>query len=83
MPAPKDDPGRRLARQIGAFQDVVQRAGPAAAAGYTLIGALLFLGGVGYALDRWLDTAPWCLVGGLILGIIVGFYQLAKTVFGK
>jgi F0F1-type ATP synthase assembly protein I len=80
---PKDDPGRRLARSAGAFQDAFQRAGPAAAAGYTLIGALLLLGGIGYALDRWLNTAPWCLVGGLILGIIVGFYELAKTVWNK
>ena len=61
----------------------MQRAGPAAAAGYTLIGALLLLGGIGYALDRWLGTAPWCLLGGLILGIIVGFYELAKTVWNK
>ena len=61
----------------------MQRAGPAAAAGYTLIGALLLLGGIGYALDRWLGTAPWCLLGGLVLGIIVGFYELAKTVWHK
>ena len=83
MAKPTDDPSRRLARQVGAFSDAVQRAGPAAAAGYTLIGALLLLGGIGYALDRWLGTAPWCLVGGLVLGIIVGFYQLAKTVWSK
>ena len=83
MAKQKDDPGRRLTRSVGAFQDAVQRAGPAAAAGYTLIGALLFLGGIGFALDRWLGTAPWCLVGGLILGIIVGFYELAKTVWSK
>jgi ATP synthase protein I len=79
----KDDPGRRLTQSVGAFQDAIQRAGPAAAAGYTLIGALLLLGGLGYALDRWLGTAPWCLVGGLILGIIVGFYELARTVWSK
>ena len=48
-----------------------------------MIGALLLLGGIGYALDYWLGTAPWCLVGGLILGIIVGFYELAKTVWHK
>jgi ATP synthase protein I len=83
LASPKDDSSRRLARQVGAFSDAVQRAGPAAAAGYTLIGALLLLGGIGYALDRWLGTSPWCLVGGLILGIIVGFYELARTVWSK
>ena len=80
---PEDDPSRRLARSLGAFQGVVQRAGPAAAAGYTLIGALLLLGAIGYGIDRWLGTSPWCLLGGLILGIIVGFYELAKTVFSR
>lgn len=83
MATPKDDPTRRIARSVGAFQDAVQRAGPAAAAGYGLIGALLLMGGIGYALDWWLGTSPWCLVGGLVFGIIVGFYELAKTVWGK
>ena len=55
--------------------------GPAAAVSYTLIGAILLLGGIGYGLDRWLDTSPWCLFGGLILGLIVGFYELARTLW--
>jgi len=63
--------------------DAVLKHGPSVVRVYTLIGALLLLGGIGYALDRWLGTAPWCLLGGLILGIIVGFYELAKTVWSK
>ena len=55
--------------------------GPAAAVSYTLIGAIVLLGGIGYVLDRWLDTSPWCLFGGLILGLIVGFYELARTLW--
>ena len=55
--------------------------GPAAAVSYTLIGAIVLLGGIGYALDRWLDTSPWCLFGGLILGFIVGFYELARALW--
>ena len=80
---PDDDRGRRIARSLGSFQDTVRKAGPAASAGYGLIGALLLFGGGGYAVDRWLGTEPWCLVGGLILGIIVGFYGLAKTVWHR
>ena len=80
---PPDDRSRRLAKSLGSFQDTVRRAGPAASAGYGLIGALLLFGGVGYAIDRWLGTAPWCLLGGMILGIIVGFYELAKTVWHR
>jgi len=28
---------------------------------------------VGYLLDRWLNTAPWMIVTGLILGTIFAF----------
>jgi F0F1-type ATP synthase assembly protein I len=52
-----------------------------AGASYTLVGAIILLGGIGYAVDRWQGTAPWFLVAGLALGIIVGFYELIKTVW--
>lgn len=53
------------------------------AASYTLVGAVLFLGGIGYAVDRWRDTSPWFLLAGLVLGIVVGFYELITTVYRK
>jgi F0F1-type ATP synthase assembly protein I len=72
-----------LARSLKNLQDNIRRSGPAAAAGYTLIGAILLLGGIGYALDAWLGTSPWFLLSGLLAGIVVGFYELAKTVWGR
>lgn len=77
------DPESHLARTTKALQERAEQAGPAAGAGYTLIGAILLLGGIGYALDRWLGAAPWFLVGGLLLGIVVGMYELSKTVWRK
>jgi F0F1-type ATP synthase assembly protein I len=70
-----------MGRAVRALQGSVQRAGPAAAASYSLVGAILLLGGIGYACDRWFGTEPWCLVSGLLLGIVAGFYQLAKAVW--
>ena len=72
-----------LARSFRYLQDNVRRSGPAAAASYTLIGGIVLFGGVGYAVDRWRGTSPGFLLGGLLLGLIVGFYDLAKTVFGR
>jgi F0F1-type ATP synthase assembly protein I len=72
-----------LARSTRALQNQAEQAGPAAGAGYTLIGAILLLGGIGYAIDRWRGTTPWFLLGGLLLGVVVGMYELAKTVFLK
>ena len=75
-----DDPDV-LARSFRYLQESVRRSGPAAAASYTLIGAIILLGGIGYAIDQWRGTSPWFLLGGLLLGLIVGFYELAKTVW--
>lgn len=59
------------------------KSGPAAAVGYTMSGAILLLGGLGYALDEWWGTSPWLLLGGLLLGLVVGFYELAKTIWQR
>jgi F0F1-type ATP synthase assembly protein I len=70
-------------RSFQSLEDNVTRSGSAIAASYTLVGAILLLGGIGYLLDRWRGTAPWFLLTGLLLGMIVGFYELAKTVYRK
>jgi ATP synthase protein I len=72
-----------LKRSTEALQQTAEQAAPAAGAGYTLIGAIMLLGLIGYGIDRWLGTSPWFLVGGLLLGIVVGMYELAKTVWHK
>lgn len=69
-----------LARSLQQLQDNIRRAGPAATASYSLIGAILLLGGAGHLLDRWQQTEPWGLLAGLLLGLLVGFYELAKAV---
>jgi len=80
---PDSDPGPFLARSLKFLQENLRRSGPAVVAGYTLMGAILLLGGIGYALDYWRGTSPWFLVTGLFLGIVVGFVELAKVVFRK
>jgi F0F1-type ATP synthase assembly protein I len=78
---PENDRKPFLGRSMQYLQENVQQAGPAAGASYTLIGAIILLGGIGYAVDAWRGTGPWGLLAGLLLGIIVGFYELAKTVW--
>jgi F0F1-type ATP synthase assembly protein I len=65
------------------MQKILRESGPAAAASYSLIGAVLLLGGLGYLLDKYLNTRPWLLLVGLFLGLTVGFYELIKVVFGS
>ena len=67
------------ARANAALQDNLQRAEPRIVASYALIGAILLLGGVGYALDRWFSSAPWGLLTGLIIGCLAGFANLLNS----
>ena len=72
-----------LSRSVKALQDTANNAAPAAMASYTLIGAIVFLGGLGYAIDKWRGTSPWGLLTGLLVGLAIGFYELAKTVWHR
>jgi len=75
----KQDPRFEFARSIRVFQENVRRAGPAATASYSLVGAVVGLGALGYAVDHWRGTAPWGVFVGLMLGLVVGFYELVKA----
>jgi F0F1-type ATP synthase assembly protein I len=63
------------------MQENLRNSGPAVLSGYTLISAILIFGGIGFALDRWLTSSPWFLLAGLLVGIVVGFVELARIVF--
>jgi ATP synthase protein I len=77
-----NDPDRHgLQGSATQFQRDLRRSAPYAAASYTLIGAIIVLGGLGYFADGWFGTSPWLLLVGLLLGIIVGFYELARLLF--
>ena len=80
---PKQDTESPLERSARSFQENVTKAAPLAAASYTLIGAILLLGFIGYGIDQWRGTSPWFLLGGLFLGIVVGFYDLARVVWRR
>jgi ATP synthase protein I len=65
------------------FQRNLRKSAPAAAASYTLIGGIVLLGGLGYFADGWFGTGPWLLLLGLLMGILVGFYELVRLVWGR
>ena len=79
----KKNPGFSYQRSAKSLQENATNSGAIAGASYTLVGSIILLGGIGYAYDWWRLTAPWGLVIGLTLGIIVGFYELVKTVWRR
>jgi F0F1-type ATP synthase assembly protein I len=62
-----------------ALQEHLDRNEPRILASYALIGAILLLGGVGFAIDWWAGTSPWFLLVGLAAGILFGFYNLLAS----
>jgi|SRR5215510_7780867 len=70
-------------RSFQVLEKNVSGSGSVIAASYTMVGGILLLGGIGYLVDRWRGTAPWFLLAGLLLGMVVGFYELAKTVYRR
>jgi F0F1-type ATP synthase assembly protein I len=62
---------------VESMQGNLDRGEPAIVASYGLIGAIL--GGAGFLADRYLGTRPWCLLAGLIVGLFIGFYRLARV----
>lgn len=53
------------------------------AASYSLIGAIFLFAAIGYWVDRWWGTSPWFLLAGLLLGVVIGFYELIKSTSRK
>jgi F0F1-type ATP synthase assembly protein I len=75
----KKDRDLPLTRTTQSFEESVNRSASAMGASYTLVGAVLLLGGIGYGVDRWRGTSPWFLLAGLLLGVVIGFYELVKV----
>ena len=52
-------------------------------ASYSIIGALALFGFGGYWLDRYSGSENYWLIIGLLLGVVVGMYELAKFILKK
>ncbi len=59
-------------------QETNRKSGLAYAAALTLFASVAAFSGLGWMVDRWLDSRPWFLAGGVVLGSIVGLYQFVR-----
>ena len=58
--------------------EAYRKAGPYLDAAWSLIGSVGVWTGIGLFLDRRLQTAPWLVVAGSMLGMSSGFYLFFK-----
>ncbi len=47
--------------------------------GTELAAAIIGMALLGYLLDLWLGTKPWCTMGGVVVGILGGGYNFLKA----
>jgi ATP synthase protein I len=59
-------------------QEANRKSGIAYAAALNLFASVVVFAGIGWLLQRWLGKEPWFLVGGIVLGAILGFYQFIR-----
>jgi len=52
-------------------------------ASYSVLGALALFGFGGYWLDRYRGSENLWLIIGLLLGVVVGLYELSKYILKK
>ena len=81
MTDPKNRSGFELGRSLEYFQNIVKESGPAASASYTLVASVLIFTLLGWYIDSSGGTKPIGILVGLGIGLISGFYHLAKTIW--
>jgi F0F1-type ATP synthase assembly protein I len=70
-----------IANSFSYLQKIIKQSGPAMGASYTLVAAVIIFGAAGYFIDKWQNSSPIFLLLGLLIGIIVGFYEIAKIIW--
>jgi F0F1-type ATP synthase assembly protein I len=60
------------------WQASIRESSPYMGLGFQLAGAMLIYIFGGYLLDLWLDTSPWFLLAGSVVGMIAFFFQIYR-----
>ncbi len=58
--------------------ETARKSGMAYAAAITLFASVVFMLVIGWGADLLLGTKPWGIVGGIVLGAVIGFFQFFR-----
>ncbi len=68
----------QTAAEPESFAETARKSGLAYGAAITLFGSIVFMLILGWFADLLLETQPWGIVGGIVLGAVIGFFQFFK-----
>ena len=60
------------------FAETARQSGLAYAAAITLFGSVVFMLIIGWFADLLLGSSPWGIIGGIVLGAAIGFFQFFR-----
>jgi len=67
------------ASETDSWQKGVRESSSLLGLGIQLAGSMLIYVLAGYFLDRWLDTDPWLLLTGSVVGMIAFLFQIVRV----
>jgi ATP synthase protein I len=70
----------RTGGSIASFTRLYREAAPYLALGVQLAATVVIMFYLGYWADDYLETRPWLMLVGLVIGSAAGFYNFFKTV---
>jgi F0F1-type ATP synthase assembly protein I len=72
----KDAP--KLSKQEKVVRDMAQQSALAMELPFTIVGAIVLAGFLGYLADKWLHTSPWLTIVGGGLGFATSLFDIAR-----
>jgi F0F1-type ATP synthase assembly protein I len=75
-----DDPNipPKLSKSEKVVRDMVRQSGLAMELPFTIVGAIVITGFLGYLADKWLHTSPWLTIVGGAMGFAISLLDIAR-----
>jgi len=77
MPDQPNNPPK-LGKSEKVVRDMTQQSALAMELPFTIVGAILLAGFLGYLADKWLHTSPWLMIIGGALGFASSLIDIAR-----